>query len=236
MITKKILEIGSGQGFNTYLLSKIKHNKVIGIDLSKEDIKISRKRYPEVDFIVMNAENLSFSNNYFDTVYAIEVLEHVDSLDKVLNEIKRVLKKGGKLIVSVPYYKSEEWLLKLRPTYFQEIHHVRIFKKNELENLLKNKAFILDKKIKKGFLQHMELFFLFKRKINSRTQVSIGSWRDNIWTKSLHAVILYFDPLVLKTPLVYFPIWIMTIPIGILINSVGNIFFPKSYYYEFIKK
>lgn len=233
---QKILEIGCGQGFNTFLLSKNKKNKVVGIDLSKKEIEIAKKRYPNVDFKVMNAEDLKFKSNSFDIVYAIEVLEHIDSLKKVLSEIKRVLKKGGWLMVSIPYYKSEEWLLKLRPTYFKEIHHVRIFKKNELDKLLKNKGFVIGKKTKKGFLQHIELYFLFKRKINSKTQVSIGSWRDNIWTKSLHATMLYFDPLVLQTPLVYFPLWIITIPAGIFINYFGNKVFPKSFYYEFIKK
>lgn len=233
---KSILEIGCGQGFNTYLLSKDKQNNVIGIDLSKEDIEISRQRYPNINFLIMNAEKLTFKNNSFDVVYAIEILEHIDHLDKVLSEVKRVLKKGGKFIVSIPYHNSEKWLLKLRPTYFKEIHHVRIFKKNELESLLKSKGFYMKRKIKKGFLQHVELYFLFKRKINSKTQVSIGSWRDNIWTKTLHVIVLYFDPLVLKTPLVYFPIWIITLPLGFLINYFGNRVFPKSFYYEFSKK
>ncbi len=233
---KNILEIGCGQGFNSFLLSKNRSNKVTGIDLSKRDITIAKKRYPHVNFKIMNAEKLKFKNNYFHTIYAIEILEHVDNLDKVLNEVKRVLKKEGKLIISVPHYKSEKWLLKLRPSYFKEIHHVRIFKEKELDRILINKGFILDKKARKGFLQHIELYFLFKRKIKSKTQVSIGSWRDNIWTKTLHAIMLYFDPLVLKTPLVYFPVWILTLPIGLLINSIGNIYFPKSFYYEFIKE
>jgi len=57
-----------------------------------------------------------------------------------------------------------------------------------------------------------------------------------IYNESLHAIMLYFDPLVLKTPLVYFPIWIITLPVGAIINYFGNIFFPKSFYYEFIKE
>ena len=233
---RKILEVGCGQGFNTFLRSKTKNNKVIGIDSSEVEIKVAKQRYPKVDFRVMSAEKLNFKNDSFDEVYAIEVLEHVDKIKKVLKEISRVLKPGGKLIASIPYYKSEEWLVKIRPTYFKEIHHVRIFKKNELEKLCKAENLFLSKKKKIGFLQHIELYFLFKRKINSNNQVSIGSWRDNIWTMSLHATMLYFDPLVLKTPLVYFPIWVITIPVGLTINYFGNKFFPKSFYYEFIKK
>lgn len=231
----KILEIGSGQGFNSYTFSRNKNNKVYGIDLSVEDIKISKKRYSGIEFLVMNAESMKFKSRYFDKVYALDVLEHVDSLEKVMLEVYRVLKVDGIFIVNVPHYRSEAWLLKIRPSYFKEIHHVRIFGENDLDILAKKMGFKLVKKSKRGFIQHIELYFLFKRRIKSKGQVSIGSWRDNYFTKALHAAILYADPLVLKTPLVYFPIWIITIPLGFLINSVGSKFFPKSQYYEFQK-
>ena len=230
---KRVLEIGCGQGFNCFVFSKNKNNKVIGIDLSKNDIKISKERYPNIEFSVMNAQDLKFKNNTFDTVYALDVLEHVDNLNKTLDEVHRCIKRKGKFIINVPHYNSEKWLLKVRPTYFKEIHHVRIFKENELEDLLEKRQFKLVKKQRKGFLQHIELYILFKRKINSKTQVSIGSWRDNYFTKLIHAMILFTDPIVLKTPLVYFPVWIFTIPFGIVVNSIGSKFFPKSQYYEF---
>lgn len=233
---KIILEIGCGQGFSTFIRSKKKNTKIIGTDLSKTEIKIAKERYPNVDFRVMNAEKLEFKNDSFDEVYAIEVLEHVNNIKKVLREISRVLKSGGKLIVSIPYHKSEKWLIKIRPTYFKEIHHVRIFKENDLENFCKKEDLFVIRKKRTGFLQHIELYFLFKRNIKSNTQVSIGSWRDNIWTKTLHAGLLYFDPLVMDTPLKFFPIWIVLIPLGWFLNNLGSIYFPKSLYYEFIKK
>lgn len=233
---KKILEIGCGQGFYTHILSKSKKNNVVGIDLSGEDIKIAKKRYPGVNFKVMSAEDLKFKNKNFDTIYAIEVLEHVNNIGKTLDEVARVLKSGGKLIASIPFYESEKWLVKLRPTYFKEIHHIRVFKEKELETLCKKRNLALLKKRKVGVLQHIELFFLFKRKINSKTQLSIGSWRDNVFTKALHATMLYFNPIVLQTPLKYLPIWIITIPIGFVLDNLGSKVFPKSLYYEFEKK
>lgn len=231
---KKILEIGSGQGFNSFFLSK--NNNVVGIDMSKKDIAISKKRYPQVEFFYMNAEKLKFKNNSFDEVYAMDILEHVNNLEKTIKEIYRVLRVKGRLIINIPYYKSEYWLLKIRPTFHKEIHHVRVFQENELDKLLKKKKFKLIKKEKRDFLQHLELFFLFKRKINSNTQLSIGSWRDNPLTIFVHITYLYFVPSVLKTPLVYFPIWVITIPIGEFINFFGNKIFPRSIYYEFIKR
>ncbi len=233
---KRILEIGCGQGFNTYILSKKENGKVIGIDLSSDDINIAKKRYPKVSFKVMSAQDLKFKSKSFDMVYAMEVLEHVDDIGKTLDEVSRVLDSSGKFVVSIPFYKSEKWLAKLRPTYFKEIHHVRVFKEEELENLCKKRKLTLKKKKRVGFLQHIELFFLFKRKIKSKTQLSIGSWRDNIYTKMLHACMLYFSPISLQTPLRLFPIWIITIPAGYILDKLGSRVFPKSLYYEFEKK
>ncbi len=232
----KILEIGSGQGFHLSVLARDDSNEVIGIDLSKNDLKISRKRYPNLDFRYMNAEKLKFKKNTFDEIYALDVLEHVDNLNKVLNEITRVLKPGGKFIINIPYHKSERWLLKVRPTFHKEIHHVRIFGEKELESILKKKKYKLLKKERKEFLQHIELYVLFRRKIKSKTQLSIGSWRDTYFTKFVHVAVLYTNPAVLKTPLVYFPIWIITLPVGGVINFIANQKFPRSLYYIFEKK
>ena len=194
-----------------------------------------QKRYPKVKFIAMDAEKLDFKNNMFDEIYAIDVLEHVDRLQLVLSEIIRVLKVGGRLKVNIPHYNTEAWLLKLRPTYFKEIHHVRVFKENELEKILMKKNMSLKKKLQQRFLQHVELYFLFKRKVNSKNQLSIGSWRDSYTTKAVHAFMILFDKTVLDTPLKYFPVWVVTIPLGYFINFFGNMFLPTSLYYEFKK-
>lgn len=235
MMENKILDVGCGYGFNVYNLSKNKKNDVIGIDLFSDNINICKKRYPGLNFMQMDITRLEFEDKLFDNIYAIEVLEHVDNLVDALNEIKRVLKCGGKLIISVPYEKSERFLLKLRPIYFQEIHHVRIFQGKELENTINELGFKL--KIKKGrsFLNHIELYYLFKRSHKGDSQVHVGNWRDTIFGVLLHCFLALFDIELFKTPIKYFPIWIVTLPIGCIINFFGNKFFPKSIYYEFEK-
>src|SRR5579871_6519508 len=130
---KYILDIGCGTGYRTYQLSKEKNAKAIGIDISKENISLAQKRYPHIQFKSVNAEDTKFKKNSFDEIYAIDVLEHVDNLDAVINEIYRILKNNGTLKIIVPGEISEKWLLQLRPTYFKEIHHVRIFKGKSLE-------------------------------------------------------------------------------------------------------
>lgn len=230
---KKILDLGCGQGHSTFLLSK--KNKTVGIDICQKDIKIAQSRYPNVDFRIMSAEKIDFPDNYFEQVQCFDVFEHLDNLIVVIKEIKRVLKKNGQLRINIPYWKSENWLLKLRPTYFKEIHHVRIFQENELENLMSEYNLKLIEKKRINFLTHIEHYFMFKRKINNKSQLGIGNWRDTPFTFVLHLTLLYFSKSVLYTPLIYFPIWTITIPIGETINYFGNKFFPKTINYVFIK-
>lgn len=231
---KVVLDVGCGQGFHTFCLSKDMNN-AIGVDIFQEDIIIAKKRYPKVDFFVMNIEKLNFENNFFNKIYAMDVLEHVDNLDAVLNEIERVLKPGGQFIINIPYWKSEAWLLKIRPSYFGEIHHVRIFKDNQLEKILLGKGINLCKIKRTGFLTHIEHYYMFKRVNKVKTQLGIGNWRDNWKTKFVHISLLFFDTEILQTPLKYFPLWLITLPIGAIINFFGNKIFPKSVYYEFKK-
>lgn len=156
----------------------------------------------------------------------------------------RVLKVGGKLIVVVPAEKSEKWLLKLRPTYFAEIHHVRVFRIGQLEDTLLKYKFKLIRKKRKGFLQHIEFYYLFKNVKNSKGQLSIGNWRENNVTKLLHIGMIFLDPTILHVPLqllpkwfwLPLPVWVIAFPFGYAINTIGNRFFPKSIYYEFVKK
>ncbi len=232
----KVLEIGCGQGFFSSVLSSSKDKKITGIDLSSKDIDIAKKRYPHINFLWMNAEKLKFKKDMFDEIYALDVLEHVDNLERVLSEVSRVIKKGGLFYVNIPAEKSEKWLLKLRPNYFKEIHHVRIFKNEQLDNYLKGKEFILIKKKPRGFIQHIELYYLFTSKNKANSQLSVGNWRSNWMSKFVHITLLFFDPIVLKTPLRYLPIWLITLPLGSIVNGIGNKFFPKSIYYIFKKK
>jgi len=75
----------------------------IGVDISEKLIKIAKEKYPKVKFLVADALNLPFPNNYFDKVYAIAFFHHIPSKEyrlKVLKEIKRVLNKNRLLILT----------------------------------------------------------------------------------------------------------------------------------------
>src|SRR5581483_10452532 len=98
---KKILDIGCAEG-DLGKFFKTKKNQVVGIDISKDAIKIAQKRLDRAIVLDVTQNKLPFPAKEFDLVICSEVIEHLLSADKLLSEIKRVLKKDGFLIISTP--------------------------------------------------------------------------------------------------------------------------------------
>lgn len=100
-----ILDIGCGYGFRTVGLSEKVRGNVVGVDLDPERIREANlyareNRLDNCRFEVMDAESLDFGDNRFDVVVADEMIHHVGNLDRVVNEMHRVLKKGGIALIS----------------------------------------------------------------------------------------------------------------------------------------
>jgi SAM-dependent methyltransferase len=122
------LDLGSGTGIVTRGLSP-KVNRIIGIDISKEMIDKAPRNDSNVDYQLMNAEKLSFPDEYFDLMTARMVFHHIEYLDKAMQEAYRVLKEGRLMTMceGVPPDKSvreryiEIFKLKeKRHTFFQD--------------------------------------------------------------------------------------------------------------------
>ena len=96
-----ILEIACGGGQGLGILAE-NAKKVVGIDLDVANIKICQKSYEshkKVTALVMSAENLDFPDSNFDCIIVYEAIYYFQDVNRVFNEIGRVLKKGGKLII-----------------------------------------------------------------------------------------------------------------------------------------
>ena len=134
-IESPILDVGAGSGALTNVLKNRKYN-AIGIDL-----------YPKGEDIKKGSiTNLKFKDKTFNTVFCTEVIEHLTDkqIDKGLNEVKRVLKKGGHFIVSVPYNENLENNSFVCPKCghkFHKVGHLQSFDEERMKNLLEKHDF-----------------------------------------------------------------------------------------------
>lgn len=149
-VNGKILDIGCHGGtFTKIIAQKTKAKEIYGIDISKKAIEFAKKRLPKFKFQVASAEYLPFTSGFFDGVTCLEVLEHVDDPEKVLSEIKRVLKKGGWLVILVP---TENKLFKFLWFFWTTFGkgkvwrhaHVQHFNGDSLDKLLKKNGFEIE--------------------------------------------------------------------------------------------
>lgn len=99
----EILDVGCGFG-ETMKLFFDQGYKVSGLDPSSEAVQKSRTLLPSCEIkLVFEDIEWEHEDNSFDVVIILDVLEHVSSEQFVAEQIERVLKPGGLLIVTVPY-------------------------------------------------------------------------------------------------------------------------------------
>lgn len=98
----KVLDIGCAKGFLVEGFQKLGID-AYGVDISEYAISCSSSKVKEKLFVLdVEREKLPFPNEYFNLIVMSEVIEHLNSFDLVLNEMKRVLKKGGLIFLTTP--------------------------------------------------------------------------------------------------------------------------------------
>ncbi len=96
----KLLEIGCSQG---YLLDVVRHNPHFdaeGIDYAQAPIVYARSTGLKV--FQSSLTGMKYPSESFDFIVALHVIEHVQNLDTTIQEIKRIMKKGGHIYIVVP--------------------------------------------------------------------------------------------------------------------------------------
>jgi ubiquinone/menaquinone biosynthesis C-methylase UbiE len=99
-----ILNIGCGTGGTVAMLER-HASELVNVDVSKEAIKFMKQS--GYSAILVEGTSLPFNANKFDLVVAFDVLEHIEDDSSALKEWRRVLKKGGTLLITVP---AHQWL------------------------------------------------------------------------------------------------------------------------------
>jgi len=171
---KKILNIGCYNGWFEQVMIKKRAREVIGIDTNKKFVKIAQKHVPQVKFLKMSALNLNFPQNYFDLITIFDVIEHLpkNTEARCLQEIDKVLKSKGRLIVSTP---NNHFLAKIfDPAWYLGHRH---YSEQQLTNLLKKEGFSVTKTEQKGgFYEITSMLLLYFFKWVLRLEIPFKDW------------------------------------------------------------
>ncbi|MFH1320658.1 MAG: class I SAM-dependent methyltransferase [Bacteroidota bacterium] len=114
-----VLDLGCGVGFWTIEIQQRRKCKAFySCDITQKAIDITKKRLeiygPTANLSIQNAETLSYENGFFDHVNCQGVIHHTPNTDKAIQEIARILIKGGTASISV-YYRN--FLLRNWPNF-----------------------------------------------------------------------------------------------------------------------
>ncbi len=101
---KKVLDLACGEGYGTYMLAR-EAEYVAGVEIDKLTVQHARSRYVKDNLEFIEGSILAVpieGENKFDIAVCFEAIEHVAEHDKLLSEVKRLLKDDGLFIVSTP--------------------------------------------------------------------------------------------------------------------------------------
>lgn len=99
MNNMKVLEVGCSSGENSKLLTE--PSNYYGVDISLNAIRAGSS---DKNLLVCHAGALPFSDKTFEVVLFLDILEHLDNEKSALEEVRRVLKDGGYLLILVPVF------------------------------------------------------------------------------------------------------------------------------------
>lgn len=183
----RVLDIG---GFDGYWLSKQLAKTKVCVDINPQ------RKYENVTYVQTDALALPFADEYFDQVFAFDVIEHVDDDKQFLQEVHRVTKPNGQIIISTPHKHISIFPPFLTGWVNRRWGHYRVsgYLENELREIIPEsdvaKFLFLRESFSRAF--HLPLRFLWGfSKIITKPMVRVIAYLDSIFLngKNGHIVI-----------------------------------------------
>lgn len=106
----RLLDVGCGDA--RFAADAARVADTVGVDVSRRALRFARRLVPDAAFLASGASALPFPSNTFDVVTLLDVIEHIPDNDerRVMKEARRVLRPGGRLVVSTNTDRSaREW-------------------------------------------------------------------------------------------------------------------------------
>jgi 2-polyprenyl-3-methyl-5-hydroxy-6-metoxy-1,4-benzoquinol methylase len=146
---QSLLDIGCGEGVLTHKWAeRLAGRRVVGLDLDDPLLRAewAKRSAPNLEYLVMKAENLPFADGEFDVASAIEVLEHVPDPEHTVAEMARCAKRH--LLVSVPREPLWRGLNMARGAYLAQLGntpgHLNHWSKRSFTSLLGRHGEVLE--------------------------------------------------------------------------------------------
>ncbi|RJS85495.1 class I SAM-dependent methyltransferase [Methanophagales archaeon] len=132
---KIVLDVGTGVGWFVGLIES-KAKTVVGIDFSKERLRIAKSEY-DGEFILGDAKHLPFKDKSFNLVVCMGMFEYVKNLTEYLYEMKRVMDNNSELIFTTA---NQDYMLRFINNFFffkssggNKVNHTMEGVKSQLE-------------------------------------------------------------------------------------------------------
>lgn len=144
---ERVLDLGCGDGAFAAELTAV-GAEVVAADVARGALTRAERRAPQAALVHLDErEPLPFAENEFDVVWAGETIEHVVDPVMLLAEVRRVLRVGGRLLLTTPYHgRVTTILLGLRAGAFDahfdpRADHLRFFTARTLRSVLREAGF-----------------------------------------------------------------------------------------------
>jgi len=99
----QVIEVGCGTGFTTEeIVSRVGEQNVVAVDLTPEQMQKAIAKFPSVNFLRGDAENLPFKDDTFDAAISAGSIEYWPNPQKGIAEMARVTKSGGRVVILAP--------------------------------------------------------------------------------------------------------------------------------------
>jgi len=137
-----VLDLGCGNGAIISEIMKINEDaEYIGLDTSQAKIREAERNVSGVKFeLIWDGGHFPLLSDSVDFIFCSEVIEHISDVGNAFNEMSRILKKGGKVLITTPYHGTIKNII-IALFNFEEHYnikgpHIRFFTEKALFNCM----------------------------------------------------------------------------------------------------
>ena len=171
-VGKEILEVGAGRGKIIEILAQNSEKQFTLLELDKNFFDILNKKFNSKNIKVLEERTQNIKENKFDTIFYLDVIEHVEDDKFELDTAYNLLKKNGHLIIIVPAFQI------LFSKFDQKVGHFRRYRKEFFKRYSEEKNLKIKKLVYFDFLGFFIILFskLLNLTNSKKTTLGIKIW------------------------------------------------------------